>query len=464
MALNGSDHPPAGLLARFLRGEDAPEEGARLRAHLEAGCVPCLLARSDLARAIHAEGAGALRRGLGIGQAPARSEVERSQLLALASRRLERLAWVEGLEGRVAPGLLGELERLPREERPQAVRHQERYQLLGLAEYLTAQAREAVFHDLARALDLGDLAIEVADCLDSRVYLPRAIADAGALAAAALGNARRVAADLVGAGRAFAAARERLAAGSGDEGARAEVLSLLGSLRRSQARFPEARRVLEEALARARRGGTPEQQARIVLKLAKTLGDGGDPEAAIALLERSTPLLDRPGPGDLSHYRLQSLAGLLVEAGRPAEARAAFNRARRDLLERVTGAADRKRLVWLDGLILWGEKKRVEAEERLRAARDAFRDLDAGYDVALISLDLAAFYLEEGRTADVRRLAEEMLPVFTSRALHRHALHALVLFQRAAEAESLTLAWVRDLARYLRHARENPALRFQPHG
>jgi hypothetical protein len=222
--------------------------------------------------------------------------------------------------------------------------------------------------------------------------------------------------------------------------------------------------VLEEALQLARRTKAREQEARIVLKLAKALGDGGDPKAAIALLERSAPLLDRRGPGDLSHLRLQALAARLVEAGRPAEARAAFERARGDLFERVTGPADRLRLGWLDALILRGEGERERGEEKLLAVRDGFADLDAGYDLALISLDLADFYLEDGRTADVRRLAEEMLPVFTSRALHRHALHALVLFQRAAEAESLTLAWVRDLARYLRHARENPALRFQGAG
>ena len=47
---------------------------------------------------------------------------------------------------------------------------------------------------------------------------------------------------------------------------------------------------------------------------------------------------------------------------------------------------------------------------------------------SVASLDLAALYAAQGRTAEVRRLAEEMLPVFTSRRIHREALAALIVF------------------------------------
>jgi tetratricopeptide (TPR) repeat protein len=268
--------------------------------------------------------------------------------------------------------------------------------------------------------------------------------------------------DLVGAERAFRTARERLAIGSGDDLVRVEYLSLLGSLRLSQAAFGEARRVLEEALALSRRLGTSEQEARIILQLTKALGEGVNPEAAVALLERSAPVFDHSGIGNMAHYRLHSLARWLADAGRLREAREVFEQARPLWLERLTGPADRQRIAWLGARIAWAEGDREQAQAELLAVRDAYRDQGAHYDEALVVMDLAALALEEGRTADVRRLAEEMLPVFTSRALHRHALHALVLFQRAAAAESLTVAWVRDLARYLRHARHNPHLTFRP--
>ncbi|HSL82826.1 MAG TPA: hypothetical protein VLF66_08620, partial [Thermoanaerobaculia bacterium] len=430
------------------------------REHLEAGCVPCLLARHDLARAIHGEGEEALARAYSLRERRPSAPEERSRLLLSVGRRLERLAWVEELEERVAPGLLRELEGLPRAERPHAIRHERRYQLLGFARYLTRLSREEARRDVARAEDLGELAMEAADSLDSRVYLPRTAADAGALAWAALGNARRVLADPVAAERAFRMARERLAAGTGAAEVRAEFLSLLGSLRRAQAAFAESRKVLAEALALAERAGEVELQKRLILKLAKSTGEGGDPEGAVALLGRSAQLVDQPVPEDLSHYRLQALAAWLAELDRPAEARAAFEQVKELWLSRMPGAADRERLFWLGARISWAEGDLDGADEQLQGVRDAFRELGAHYDFALATLDQALLYLEQGRTADVRRLASEMLPVFTSRSLHRHALAALVLFQRAAEAEEATAAWVRELARYLRHARGNPLLRF----
>ncbi len=81
-----------------------------------------------------------------------------------------------------------------------------------------------------------------------------------------------------------------------------------------------------------------------------------------------------------------------------------------------------------------------------------------------MSLDLATFYLEQGRTADVRRLAEEMLPIFRSREIHRHALTALVLIQRSIQAETVTVALLRHVARYLQRARANPYLAYESPG
>ena len=53
------------------------------------------------------------------------------------------------------------------------------------------------------------------------------------------------------------------------------------------------------------------------------------------------------------------------------------------------------------------------------------------------SLDLAVLYLRLGRRAEVRRLAEEILPLFKAQDVHREALAALTLFQEAARQDSL---------------------------
>jgi len=101
------------------------------------------------------------------------------------------------------------------------------------------------------------------------------------------------------------------------------------------------------------------------------------------------------------------------------------------------------------------------AERAYLATRDGFVAQGIGYDAAMVSLDLAVLYLREGRTADVRRIAEEMLPIFAAQDVHREALAALTLFQEAARQDQLTVERAREVVTYLREARSEPGVRFQ---
>ena len=83
-----------------------------------------------------------------------------------------------------------------------------------------------------------------------------------------------------------------------------------------------------------------------------------------------------------------------------------------------------------------------------------------GYDAAMVSLDLAVLYLRQGRTDEVRRLAEEMLPIFQAQDVHREAFAALVLFQEAARHDQMTLDRAIEILTYLREARTDPERRF----
>ena len=55
-----------------------------------------------------------------------------------------------------------------------------------------------------------------------------------------------------------------------------------------------------------------------------------------------------------------------------------------------------------------------------------------------------------------------MLPIFRSRDVHREAIAALIVFQRAAASEQATQALVEELAAYLRRAAHQPGLPFEP--
>jgi hypothetical protein len=453
-----AEHPSPDELAAFLRAELPRPREARLRAHFEAGCIPCLRARRQASIAAHEEA----QEGLGGTFATPQAECGLGDLSAIG-RRLERLAWLERQEERVGEVLLLELLRLARPEQVEAVRSEDRYQLLGFARYLSARARAEAHDSPERAQHVGRLAVEVADALDERAYLPGAVAASAVTAWGAYGNALRVATDLPGAERAFVIARQRLRRASGER-VRLEFLSLLGSLRVAQAAFRQAGEVLEEARLLAQALREEELEARIVLQLAKARGEGGDPLGAVGLLEDAAPLFSRQPGTALALFARQARAWWLAECGRAAEAGHELAALEEAWLETVTAFADRQRLSWLRARVAWAERDLEGAERDLLAIREAFGSAGAYYDYALVCLDLAVLYLEQGRSRQVRQLAEEMHPVFASRQLHHHALAALALFQVAAGAEETPAEWVRQLARYLRHSRSNPYLRFEPYG
>jgi len=96
----------------------------------------------------------------------------------------------------------------------------------------------------------------------------------------------------------------------------------------------------------------------------------------------------------------------------------------------------------------------------LSRARAELAAVPLRYDEALVSMELAGLYLEQGRTADVKELVLEMEPVFRDQGVHEEAQKALALFRRAVEMETVTLELVRRLVAYLYRAQYNPELRF----
>lgn len=59
-------------------------------------------------------------------------------------------------------------------------------------------------------------------------------------------------------------------------------------------------------------------------------------------------------------------------------------------------------------------------------------------------------YLKEGRTAEVRELADDMVTVFRDHAVAREALAALLLFRETARRETATAELARAVAASLR--------------
>lgn len=453
------DHPNPRQLGAFLRAELEIEVEARLRDHLlESRCLHCLLTLHGLMAKEAKLERGHLRVGL---RAPFDSE-ERTQRLLRVARQVERRAFLAEVEDLLAAELLGELLLKPLKQRTDLIRGTAKYRLLGLAVHAARRARELVFSDVAQASDHGKLAVEVADLLDPAVYGRREVAAVRARAWGALGNAQRVQEEFRDAGCSLAHARSLLARATGDPLERADLLSLEASLRMVQTRYDQARALLEEAAEIFHRQGAFEDEARVLVQLAKATGEEGDPGRAATLCRTAKDLLGTEGDRRLRLYALQVGATFLAEAGNTSEARALYDELAPEFVQQVPSFLGRQQLTWLGARIAWAEGNLTQAEEAFLRLRAAFAEREHWLDYALASLDLARLDLERGRKAEARRLAAELFPVFRSQDIHRHAVTALLLIQRAIESGEATTERVRDVSRYLHRARHNPYLAYEP--
>jgi hypothetical protein len=93
------------------------------------------------------------------------------------------------------------------------------------------------------------------------------------------------------------------------------------------------------------------------------------------------------------------------------------------------------------------------ARQLLGSIRQTFLDDGNPYEAALATLDLVVSHLEEGSTAEVRALADEMVAVFRAHNVPRESLAAVLLFQEAAHREAATAELAREVAASLARAR-----------
>jgi tetratricopeptide (TPR) repeat protein len=133
----------------------------------------------------------------------------------------------------------------------------------------------------------------------------------------------------------------------------------------------------------------------------------------------------------------------------------------RRLAIQLGNGLDLVRLLWLEGRTLVGLGRQADAINALEQVRMELIFRGIAYDVALVSLELAALYMEEGRFEEVKVLTHQMAPIFRAQGVHREALAALRLFTEAAERDTATAQMARRLVSYLERARHDPQLRFE---
>lgn len=329
-----------------------------------------------------------------------------------------------------------------------------------LVEHLLRQSFDARYSDPGEMWRLALFARLVADNLDSSYLGMPVVSDIQARAWAELGNAHRVLDQFEEAHEALTQAEIRIQGGTGDRALIARILDLRASLCFSMRQLPESIALLGIVFDIYRELGDLHLAGRALASKGLYLQQMGESIEARAVLLESLELLDGDREPFLLHSSRQCLLWTYVECGE-------FRDAAQLLLE--SGLAKKlegqtlslARLRWLEGLISAGLGKRARAERCFSAARTSFLGQDLQYTAGLVALDLAAVWLELGRTNEAAELAREILETFRDLGVEPEAVRALEFLERACAKAIATSLVVRHVSRFLQRLEHQPDLRFQ---
>jgi tetratricopeptide (TPR) repeat protein len=360
-----------------------------------------------------------------------------------------------------APGLLEELLPLLLEERLARLHSDPRLVSWGFCELLARRSCQTAAEKPSEAVHLADFAVHVADRIaEGGLFEKSWVYQLRSLAWAALGNAQRVDGDLVAAERCFSMSSSWWEAGIQDAedalGYEPILLDLQAPLRTAQRRFPEAVKLLDDAIKLFLHGEhrDPHLAGRSLISKALLLTEMGESESALQTLKKAAGLIEPERDPRLVLCIRHNLVDSLSKMGRHAEA-ADLLPELRELAAAHGGTLDHLRLRWVEGRVAAGLGEHERARQLLGSVRQTFLDDRNPYEAALATLDLVVSHLEEGHTAEVRVLADEMVAVFRSHNVPREARAAVLLFQEAAHREAATAEFAREVAESLTRARRD---------
>jgi tetratricopeptide (TPR) repeat protein len=365
-------------------------------------------------------------------------------------------------ERRGLPRLIERLRDLPPAARRELLGSDPSFHNWPLGEWLIEESQNLADSDPASAGELAADAVLIMEALVPGPYGPALVADFRARAWAARGEALRRLSDLRQAEEAFASAERFLLEGTGDPLEEAQILELKAALYRDQRRVGEAHLLLDDVIAVYRQYRDPHLLGRAFIQKGRVEGKVNALEPAIRWLRKGLGLIDPARERSLDLSARHSLMLYLNESGRPREARFLLKASAIEFLRHGSPLLN-FRLRWLEGRIYDALGFLGEAEKALIEARQGFADLGVGFSAAAVSLDLAGLYAVHGRAAELRRMVEEMLPIFQSRDLQQETIAALLAFQQAARMETAIETTVSaEIRACLDRARQDPKLRLEP--
>jgi len=330
-----------------------------------------------------------------------------------------------------------------------------------LVEALLVATREERFRDRQRMRLFASAAMVTARSLDPELYGRAAIGDLCARAAAELANAQRLNDQLENAEETLAQAEDFLEEGTGNPLILARLLEVEVSLRSDQKRLAEALELLDVLHPLYLQLGEMHLAGQALVSKGINTACDDRPREAVQLLRQGLELIDPERDPQLAAIGLHGLISALELCGE-------YRAAGRLLLEsglREAFARDPlnlARLRWLEGKIHAGMGKLWRAEQILAEVREGFLKRGQRYDAALVGLDLAAVWLQQGKSAAVRELAEEILETFAALGIRGEGIKAVRILREACRRETATPALAQRVSGFVRRLEWQPQLRFAP--
>lgn len=446
--MDGDHLSPRGATALIRGSLDRGERLVTVR-HLLAGCGTCT---RELGRAIEREE----RELPPVAEDAYREAFERvARLGGEVRERTVELA----VERLVAPGLVALLVQEPFEEQRRKIIADARFQTWGLAERLIDDSMAATWATHPdQTLDLARAAVVVTEHLPT-CYGRRRIHDLAAQAWGCLGNAHRVRGEFEPALEAFDRAHEYLEEGVGDLSTEARLVSLRASLLIDQGYFEQAAELLDGAIALCREVGANEL-ASVTVKKALALGWSGLQRPAVNLFREVESSLDRQTEPRLFLSARHNRIWFTNDLGETEEAMLLFD-ASRQLYDEFPDSWVRLRRSWLEARIAHRLGRSEEAEAILSGLWTTAFTRGLKLEVALISLDLSAVYVERGKFALAWQLASRLIPLFQSWGVHRRVVEAWALLRHTFGAQTASVELVERISSYVTRGWRNPEIPFQ---
>ncbi len=411
-------HPDEQALRRFVRGELKPSDAHKIDRHLSI-CTECR-DRTDEA---------AVPLTLRLLDSWTCYDYDEAFDRA-AGRAADQLSLVFG-EAWTTEVLLEELLREPAHARCRTVRNDERFHALNLCDALQARAQELWLLDPAQSLVLADLAVEVAQHLQTGKYGSALVEDARARSWAKLGNLFRIVTDLRRSEQALAQAWLHHSQAGQDAYTEVEILGYIAELRKVQSRFSDAVHLCDQALSVCREGEDPILEANNLIRKGHILGREGQYKSAILFIQEGLNKLIPDEHPWLVFHGTHNLASVLSISGSPVEAE-------RLLKEVLPAYQDNGRKIapawncWLEGRVANSLGEFPQAETALRKAQESFLSGLSSSHVVSVTLELAEIYRRTGKPREVKGVLSEVIPLTEALGLHREALMARLLYEQAA--------------------------------